>query len=181
MIGLGLLTCQGAPAGSAMSRTPIFSKIDADTYRAVCSQFATGVAVATVRAADGTPHGLTISSFTSVSINPPLILICVDFKCNVIEHFLAGLYFAINILKEEQRELSVIFAAKPESRFEGIDWEPGVTGAPVITGTLATIECRLERTVTAGDHAVIFGELIFAHVHGGSPLLYFDRDYRKLR
>ena len=181
MIGLGLSTCQGTPAVAAMSSTPIFSKIDADTYREVCSQFATGVAVATVKAPDGTPHGLTISSFNSVSINPPLILICIDFKCTAIEHFLAGPYFAINILREEQRELSVIFAAKPESRFEDIAWEPGVTGAPVLSGTLATIECRLERTVSAGDHAVIFGELILAHVHGGSPLLYFDRDYRKIR
>src|ERR1043166_2503779 len=124
MIGLGLSFCQGGPAGSSM-HSPHFNKgIDAATYREVCSQFTTGVAVATVRAPDGTPHGLTVSSFTPVTIDPPLILICLDFRCTGLEHFRNGPFFAINVLTEFQRELSVVFAAKPEGRFEGIEWRP---------------------------------------------------------
>jgi len=164
-----------------MSSPQIFTGIDPDTYRQACSQFATGVAVTTVCAADGTPHGLTVSSFTAVSIAPPLILICIDFRCTAIEHFRVGPFFAINILTEAQRELSVVFAAKPEGRFEGVGWTPGQTGAPLLAGALATMECRLERVLNAGDHAVVFGEVVRARVHGGRPLLYFDRAYRALR
>jgi flavin reductase (DIM6/NTAB) family NADH-FMN oxidoreductase RutF len=164
-----------------MSSPQFHSGIDPDTYRKVCSQFATGVAVATVRAADGTPHGLTVSSFTPVSIDPPLILICIDFRCNAIEHFRAGPFFAVNILTDGQQALSVTFAAKPEGRFEGVDWMAGETGAPRLTGALATIECRLERVLDVGDHALIFGEVVEARVYGGRPLLYFDRDYRAMR
>jgi flavin reductase (DIM6/NTAB) family NADH-FMN oxidoreductase RutF len=163
-----------------MSSPQIFAGIDAATYRQVCSQFATGVAVATVRAPDGAPHGLTVSSFTPVSIDPPLILICIDFRCTGIEHFRTGPFFAVNILTAAQRELSVIFADKPEGRFEGVEWSPGQTGAPLLAGALAVTECRLERVLNAGDHAVVFGEVVRARVHGGSPLLYFDRAYRVL-
>ena len=159
----------------------IFAGIDADTYRQVCSQFATGVAVAAVRAADGTPHGLTVSSFTPVSIDPPLILISIDYRCTAIEHFRTRPFFAVSILTEAQRELSVAFAAKPEGRFDGVDWAPGETGAPVLAGALAAVECMREDVVDAGDHAVIFGRVVRGTVTGGKPLLYFDRNYRAMR
>ena len=99
--------------------------------------FATGVCVATVRASDGTPHGLTVSSFTSVSIQPPLILICIDYAFNFLSHFRACSNFAVNILSETQRDLSVTFAVKPEGRFEGVDWHTNVTGAPLLHGCIA--------------------------------------------
>jgi flavin reductase (DIM6/NTAB) family NADH-FMN oxidoreductase RutF len=154
--------------------------IDADTYRQTCAQFATGVAVATVRAADGTPHGLTVSSFTAVSINPPLILICIDCASQALDHFRRGPYFAVNVLAVSQRDLSVTFAEKPEGRFDGIAWEPGQTGAPLLEGALSTIECRVERVLDAGDHAVIIGEVVRAECRAGQPLLYFNRMYREL-
>src|SRR5260370_12191516 len=110
-----------------MSSPQIFTGVDPDTYRQVCSQFATGVAVATVHAADGTPHGLTVSSFTPVSIDPPLILICIDFRYAAIEHFRARPFFAVNVLTEAQQEWSVVFAAKTEGRVEGVTWRPGYT------------------------------------------------------
>jgi flavin reductase (DIM6/NTAB) family NADH-FMN oxidoreductase RutF len=154
--------------------------IDADTYRQACAQFATGVAVATVRATDGTPHGLTISSFTAVSISPPLILICIDVASQALDHFRHGPYFAVNVLTDSQRALSVIFAEKPEGRFDGVAWEPGETGSPLLKGALSTIECRVERVLDAGDHAVVFGEVVRAECHAGQPLLYFNRRYREL-
>jgi flavin reductase (DIM6/NTAB) family NADH-FMN oxidoreductase RutF len=142
--------------------------------------FTTGVTVATVRASDGTPHGITASSFTSVSIEPPLILICIDYGCTFLSHFRACANFAVNILAESQRDLSVKFAQEPEGRFEGVDWYTKVTGAPLLLGCIAYIECRLSSIVEAGDHAIFLGEVIHAESPGGRPLLYFHRDYRAL-
>ena len=136
--------------------------------------------MAAVRAKDGTPHGLTISSFTAVSISPPLILICIDFTSQALEHFRRGPYFAVNVLTNSQGDLSVTFAEKPEGRFDGVSWEPGETGAPLLEGALATLECRVERVLDAGDHAVVFGEVVRAECRDGRPLLYFNRGYREL-
>lgn len=154
--------------------------IDAEAYREVCSYFASGVAVASVRAPDGTPHGLTVSSFTPVSLEPPLILICIDFACTVVQYFRNAPHFAINILSDSQRDLSVAFALKPEGRFEGVPWRPGVTGAPLLDGAVALLECRLDRVVDAGDHAVVFGLVIRAEAASGQPLIYYRRAYRTL-
>jgi flavin reductase (DIM6/NTAB) family NADH-FMN oxidoreductase RutF len=142
--------------------------------------FASGVAVATVRAPDGTPHGLTVSSFTSVSIQPPMILICIDYTFNFLSHFRACSNFAVNVLSESQRDLSVTFAVKPEGRFEGVEWYTNVTGAPLLRGCIANIECRLSSIIEAGDHAIFLGEVMQVESIGGRPLLYFNRDYRAL-
>src|SRR5258708_18474252 len=114
--------------------------IDPYRYRKVCSQFATGVGGAAVLAADGPPHGLTISSFTAVSIRPPLILICIDFACRALEHFRRATYFAVNVLADSQRELAVTFAGQPQARFEGVAWEAGETDAPLLESILVVIE-----------------------------------------
>jgi flavin reductase (DIM6/NTAB) family NADH-FMN oxidoreductase RutF len=164
-----------------MSSPQIFSLIGADAYRELCSQLVNGVAVATVTAPDGKPHGLTVSSFTPVSIEPPLVLVCIDFRSTAVDHFRQEPFFAINVLTEEQRELSVSFAEKPEGRFEDIDWRPGQTGAPVLSGSLAIIECRRDRVIEVGDHAIIIGHIVAGETHPGKPLVYFNRTYRSLR
>lgn len=155
--------------------------LDVQAFRDACSLFATGVAVATVRGQDGTPHGLTVSSFTSVSIDPPLILLCIDLQCPFIPHFRLCTHFAVNLLAESQRELSVIFAEKPEGRFEGLKWFAGKTGAPLLPGCLAMIECRAASILEVGDHAIFVGEVEHTESREGQPLLYFNRDYRSLR
>src|SRR5579884_3313232 len=96
------------------------SAVGPETFRRVCSQFATGVAVATVRAADGTPHGLTVNSFTSVSLDPPLILICIGDLCDILPHFAASCWFGINFLTSAQQNLCTVFAAETDNRFAGI-------------------------------------------------------------
>jgi flavin reductase (DIM6/NTAB) family NADH-FMN oxidoreductase RutF len=156
---------------------PLFN---AEAFRKACALYATGVTVATVRAPDGTPHGLTVSSFTSVSIQPPLILICIDYAFNFLSHFRACSNFAVNVLSESQRDLSVTFAEKPEGRFEGVEWYTNVTGAPLLRGCIANIECRLSSIIEAGDHAIFLGEVMQVESPGGRPLLYFNRDYRSL-
>lgn len=158
--------------------------IEADAFRAACAQFATGVAIATVRAVDGTPHGLTVSSFTSVSVNPPLILICVDHGCTILPHFRENRQFGVNILAENQQELSVIFSAWPEGRFEAVEWTSGQSGCPLFPGTLAHLECGVESFVEAGDHTIVIGRVLSVYVNSeippGRPLLYFNRSYRSL-
>lgn len=154
--------------------------LDTKTFRDACSLFGSGVTVATVRAPDGSPHGLTVSSFTPVSIEPPLILICIDHGCTFLQHFRACSHFAVNILAESQRDLSITFACKDEGRFEGVEWNPGPNGVPLIHGSIATFECQLAAVIEAGDHAIFLGEVMNAECQAGEPLLYFNREYRSL-
>jgi flavin reductase (DIM6/NTAB) family NADH-FMN oxidoreductase RutF len=109
-----------------------------------------------------------------------MILICIDYAFNFLSHFRACSNFAVNVLSETQRELSVTFAVKPEGRFDGVEWYTNVTGAPLLRGCIANIECRLSSIIEAGDHAIFLGEVMHTESAGGRPLLYFDRDYRGL-
>jgi flavin reductase (DIM6/NTAB) family NADH-FMN oxidoreductase RutF len=143
------------PAPSSQPASAL--QFDADAFRNACALYATGIAVATVRAPDGAPHGLTVNSFTSVSLQPPLILICIDYSFNFLSHFRACSNFAVNVLSESQRDLCVTFAAKPEGRFAGIDWYTNTSGAPLLPGCIAYFECRLSSIIEAGDHAIFLG------------------------
>jgi flavin reductase (DIM6/NTAB) family NADH-FMN oxidoreductase RutF len=156
------------------------SPLDDRTFRRACGHFATGVAIATVRGADGTPHGLTVNSFTSVSLTPPLVLVCLDHRASVMAEFLAASHYAINILTEEQEDLSNRFARRLEQRFEDTAWHPGETGAPIIEGCLASIECEMRQVIEAGDHAILLAEAVHAKVHHGRPLLFFSSVYSKV-
>jgi flavin reductase (DIM6/NTAB) family NADH-FMN oxidoreductase RutF len=154
--------------------------LDAESFREACSLLASAVNVATVRAPDGSLHGMTVSSFTPVSIEPPLILICLDHDCLCLPHFRACSYFAVNVLAESQRDLSVTFACRDEGRFAGVDWYPSPHGVPLLRGSLTTFECQLAAVIEAGDHAIFLGEVLMAESRGGNPLLYFNREYRSL-
>jgi flavin reductase (DIM6/NTAB) family NADH-FMN oxidoreductase RutF len=154
---------------------------EADAFRDACARFATGVAIATVQAPDSSPHGLTVSSFTSVSLSPPLVLVCIDRECTILTYFRENPYFAVNILSDDQRDLSVAFSVKPEGRFAGVSWSPGTHGQPLIHNTLAQFECRQINMVRAGDHDVLIGEALRVASFPGEPLVYFDRNYRSLR
>ena len=128
----------------------------------------------------GTPHGLTVSSFTSVSLDPPLILICLGHRVTVIEAFRAARYFGISVLAENQRELSERFARKGHDRFDGVEWHCGATGAPLLNGVLAAIECEVHQRFTAGDHDIFVGRMLRAQVRDGAPLIYYASRYRTL-
>lgn len=154
--------------------------LNADAFREACAQFATGVAIATITAPDGSPHGLTISSFTSVSLHPPLILVCIDYGCTILPYFQNNSHFAVNILNDAQRDLSVRFAMQPEGRFEGVEWRSGLSGAPLIEDALAQFECAVHNMLEAGDHIVLIGRVLKVLSNRGRPLLYFDRAYRTL-
>lgn len=152
-----------------------------DEFREGCARFATGIAIATVLAPDGSPHGLTVSSFTAVSLEPPLILICIDHGCTILAHFHKTPYFAINVLSSLQRELSVAFSVKPEGRFEGIAWHRGHSGQPLLPDSIAHFECGRYQINPAGDHDILIGEVLAVRSYPGEPLVYYHRNYRTLR
>ncbi len=155
-------------------------RLSSEEFRRACAAFATGVAIASVMDAQGIPHGLTVSSFTSVSLEPPLILICLGHEVTSIDSFRAASHFAINILAEDQRKLATRFARKGHDRFDGLVWRRGEFGAPVLADVLAEIECALYRRVPAGDHDILIGEMLCGRVHKGDPLVYYGSRYRQL-
>lgn len=161
------------------SPMPNTLSLNSDLFRRACSKFATGIVVATTY--DGRPHGLTVNSFTSVSLDPPLILFCINFSANILPVFQKASHFAINILESDQEAVSSAFAFRGQDRFEGVNWRPGIGMAPVLEGTLATLECKMHSVIEAGDHAIFIGEALTASVGTGEPLLYFDSRYTRLK
>lgn len=149
-------------------------------FRRVCGMFATGVAVATVTGRDGKPHGLTVNSFTSVSLHPPLVLICIGHKTATHGPFSTAAHFAVNFLDESQKELSERFASSHPRRFEGLRWSAGESGAPVLDDALGVLECETWRKMDAGDHTVFFGLVKSARAREGRPLAYFSGGYCRL-
>jgi flavin reductase (DIM6/NTAB) family NADH-FMN oxidoreductase RutF len=154
--------------------------IDRDAFRRTCAQFATGIAVASVTGRDGSPFGLTVNSFTSVSCCPPLVLICIDYRCTILSEFRASSYYAVNVLSEDQLQTSVHFSESQGDRFDGIDWFRGTTGVPLLAGCAATFECCVSQVVEAGDHAILIAEVVSAACRNVNPLLYFGSSYRRL-
>ncbi len=156
------------------------SQLTPERFRRACSLWATGIAILTTTDPAGVPHGMTANSFTSVSLSPPLVLFCLDERAALLPHMAPGVQVAVNILAEEQAELSSRFARKSEDRFENLSWQPGSLGAPVLAGALAVFECSLTQVIPAGDHRIVV-----AHVHSvewreGRPLLYFGSGYEAL-
>jgi flavin reductase (DIM6/NTAB) family NADH-FMN oxidoreductase RutF len=154
--------------------------VSSDEFRHACGRFATGVVVAAVLDPEGTPHGLTVSSFTSVSLHPPLVLICLGHAVTNIEEFRQASHFGLSILGEEDRHLSQRFAQKGHDRFDGVDWQRGETGAPLLTHALATLECAAHQRFSSGDHDILVGEVLRAHAKDHAPLVHFAGRYRKL-
>ncbi|HUS07314.1 MAG TPA: flavin reductase family protein [Bryobacteraceae bacterium] len=156
------------------------SIVDQDTFRRACSRFATGIAVATVTGPQGEPYGLTVNSFTSVSCCPPMILICVDYRCSILAHFRSSSFFGVNILSDSQRDLSVRFAQRESDHFERVDWVRGETGVPLLSGVLGALECCVSQTIEAGDHAIFIAEVVKAQYKDGRPLVYYRSSYRQI-
>lgn len=154
--------------------------MDGREFRRCCAQFATGVAVACVFGMDKEPHGLTVNSFSSVSLNPPLILICIGHDSGVLAMFHRQRRFGLCFLRAEQQDLSNQFAMRGHDRFGGVAWHMGNSEVPLLDGTLAEMECEVEQAVEAGDHDVLIARAVSASIHGGHPLLYFNSAYASL-
>jgi flavin reductase (DIM6/NTAB) family NADH-FMN oxidoreductase RutF len=155
--------------------------IEQQHFRRVCSKYATGITILTVLDSRGDPQGMTANSFTSVSLSPPLILVCIDRQTSILSSFKPGTRFGVNVLQEEQKELSSWFSRSGHDRFSGIAWSAGETGAPLLQGMLATIECEVTQMIEAGDHVVVIGAALHATWREGQPLVYFNSSYQSLR
>jgi flavin reductase (DIM6/NTAB) family NADH-FMN oxidoreductase RutF len=156
--------------------------VSADEFRLVCSRFATGVCVITTATPDSGPHGITVNSFTSLSLDPPLVMAAIGALSQQLPAFEKSGFFAVNILEEAQEVLSRHFARRSlEGRFHDVPWSPGTTGSPVLADTLGVIECEIVQSFDTGDHRVLVGKALHATVHEGKPLLYYRSGYAGLR
>ncbi len=154
---------------------------DARTLRDAMGCFATGITVVTAVAEDGTPIGLTANSFTSVSLDPPLLLVCIANGAGSGPVLREAAHFGINMLQTGQQQASNRFAGRGEDRFAATAWAPGETGAPLLEGSLAAFECRRHAVHDGGDHFILVGEVIRAQFEPSiDPLLYFRGKYRRL-
>ncbi|MEQ8818108.1 MAG: flavin reductase family protein [Thalassobaculum sp.] len=155
--------------------------IDPSDFRAVLGRYATGVTIVTTRGADSRPTGLTVNSFTSVSLDPPLVLFCLDRAAGSGPAFAAADCFAVNILAAGQAQKSARFADPVAARFvdDGVTtWE---TGAPILSDALAALDCRVHARHDGGDHVILVGRVLRAQVmRDEAPLLYWRGDYRGL-
>ena len=143
--------------------------------------FATGVTVVTALAPDGTPIGLTANSFTSVSLDPPLLLVCIANGAGSAPALREAGHFAVNVLQIGQQPASNRFAGNGEDRFSGTEWSEGVAGVPVLSSSLGSFECRRHAVHDGGDHFVLVGEVVRAQFEPRrDPLLYFRGKYRRL-
>jgi flavin reductase (DIM6/NTAB) family NADH-FMN oxidoreductase RutF len=159
--------------------------VSSEAFREVLRLFPSGVTVVTIKAPSSVePHGLTVSAFASVSPQPPLILISIDHQASAFSMLEEeGAVFAVNILAEEQTELSNRFAwVKDEDRFAEGSWATAVTGAPILTDGLAWLDCTVHTRFDAGANTIYIGEVQASSVMRGDapPLIYWNRGYRKL-
>jgi flavin reductase (DIM6/NTAB) family NADH-FMN oxidoreductase RutF len=158
--------------------TAAATTIDRRAFRNALGCFATGVTVITTVTDDGEPLGLTANSFSSVSLDPPLVLFCLGRGSQNFAAFTSSGRFAVNVLAEDQRDLSVRFSTTIEDRWDGVAWEAWETGAPVLSGCLASLDCETEAIHDGGDHVIIVGRVKrLASVAEGKPLLYFMGNY----
>ena len=153
------------------------TEIDPMEFRRVLGRLPTGVTVVTA-APDGHPAGMTIGSFFSVSLDPPLVGFCAGKGSTSWPLIAPAGCFAVNILSADQAGLSNHFASSAADRFGEVDWHAGVTGSPVLAGVVGHIECRTSQTVDAGDHWIVVGHVVDMTLDaGGSPLVFLGGRY----
>ena len=159
----------------------IIVSVDPDTFRSVLGRFASGITIVTARDAQDRDYGMTVSAFCSVSLTPPLVLICVDHEASSHRTLLDASHFGVSILAAHQEPLSRRFSGPDEDkRFDGVGYARGLTGAALLDDALAHIECRRVSQYDAGDHTVVIGEVEAAIAHGHRPLLYYRGGYAQL-
>lgn len=154
--------------------------IDGAVFRELCGRFPTGVVVITTTTDDGRPVGMTANSFTSVSLDPPLVSVNVDHQAAMHRHMAGAKRFAINVLESRQEALSRRFAEEHPDRFDGVGYRMSEGGLPLLDGALAVLECARHTAFEAGDHTIVIGEVTGGQVGEGRPLLYYRGGYYDL-
>jgi flavin reductase (DIM6/NTAB) family NADH-FMN oxidoreductase RutF len=154
--------------------------ISSDHFRQVMGNFATGITIVTTRDSNGEPRGLTVNSFTSVSLDPILVLVCFDKNLSSLQAFKDSMRFGVSMLGENQEEASRLFAKRDSERPANLYFE-GKLGTPLLKNSIAVMECETVATYPGGDHVIFLGEVKSAEVlEPNHPLLYFRGKYRKV-
>ena len=154
--------------------------VDEAKFKMAMSHFASGVTIVTT-AHEGTQFGMTVASFASLSLRPPLVLICVEKSVKTHDAIAAARKFGVSFLAAEQAAISSQFASRREDKFEGVAVHNGMLGVPLIDGAITTIECTLQDQLPGGDHTIFVGEVVDVETREGVPLLYFRSGYREMR
>jgi flavin reductase (DIM6/NTAB) family NADH-FMN oxidoreductase RutF len=152
---------------------------DSQAQRRIMGHFATGVTVVTAYQ-NGDIYGMTANAVTSLSLNPPLILVAVDKSAAMHASLTASRCFAVNILTESQEPISRRFAMRGPKEVNDLTWIKAASGAPILADALAYADCRLAEVLPGGDHDIFIGEILAGDSRNGSPLLYFCGKYRRL-
>lgn len=154
--------------------------VSPEEFRRALGHFASGVTVVTTCDEQQRPRGITVSAFSSLSLDPPLVLVCIDNRAPIHDLLTAGRHYAVNILAEDQESVSRRFASKESERFEGLGYDAGTTGAPLLNGAMCTIECSIREVLPGGDHSIVVGQVQATHVTERKPLLYYRGGYNQL-
>jgi flavin reductase (DIM6/NTAB) family NADH-FMN oxidoreductase RutF len=154
--------------------------IDLQELRRIMGHFASGVTVITTTDKAGAPYGLTANAFTSLSLTPPLVLTCIDKNVQCYPHFDESKLFAVNVLGEEQEEISRRFATKGIEKFNGIPWRKGESGLALLDGAISHIECKVVHSYEGGDHTIYVGKVLSASTSDARPLIFFKGKYHRL-
>lgn len=155
--------------------------ITKEEFRAALGRFASGVTVVTTKNDSGKLFGITVSAFCSVSLEPPLILVCIEKRAGSHHAFQESKAFVVNILREDQQSVSNHFASHLEDKFANVEYDTGIENLPVLRNCLANLECRLHDSHESGDHTIFIGQIEKAAVNEENPLIYWHGKYREIR
>ncbi len=153
-------------------------EISGETLKAIMRNYPTGVTIVTT-VYNNEYYGLTVNSFTSLSLNPPLVLIAIDKRLQSHEAIDKSNVYAVNILPDDMKDLAIKFATAPrEERFKGLKLRTAKTGAPIIEGSIAYLDCKVTAKYPGGDHTIFIGEIVDAQIlNNKAPLIYYNRGY----
>jgi flavin reductase (DIM6/NTAB) family NADH-FMN oxidoreductase RutF len=156
--------------------------VSVDDFKKALQLWASGVTVVTTRSEKFGVQGMTATSFSSVSVDPPQILVCINNSADTGAGIFESQCFAVNILKSDQQDISNQFAggSSQQQRFQNTDWQAGVTSAPILNNSLMSLDCKVVEQVRAGTHWIIIGEVQDSVCRSGEPLLYYCGAYRQL-
>ena len=154
--------------------------LDTAAFRASLSRFASGVTVLTTRSDDGRDLGMTATAFSSLSLDPPMVLVCIDRAASIAPALEGATHLAVHVLGADQDALSRQFALKDGDRFAGLAITRGAGDVPLVPGALVRLECRIAERHPGGDHVILVAEVLAAEVAEGDPLIYFRGRYARL-
>jgi flavin reductase (DIM6/NTAB) family NADH-FMN oxidoreductase RutF len=154
--------------------------IDDAQFKLAMSHFASGVTVVTTEH-EGKPFGMTVAAFSSLSLHPPLVLVCIEKTVKTHDAIAAAGTFGVSILSSKQADISNRFASRAEDKFAGTEVVRGELGVPLIGGAITRLACKVTEKLEGGDHTIFVGEVVEANTEEGEPLVYFRSGYREIR